>query len=221
MKRRGHPYSYTPVPLGWHEALAKVKTAYSAPQALIHGGAMRDSACKRQVSDVDIAVPRHTDFGMYHLSPIQVLSEEGWVHKRCSFKKDSYRKGVAEIEDVDTYKVPGLDVPVQVITYDYPVAWFGMRVINRNDFGMNQIGYDGKKVFWSHNFERDMKEKTFHHVYCKYAYQARNAISRAKGWQFGKYHDFKFDLALADRLIAEDSQAVTFTGINPLDDLLC
>jgi hypothetical protein len=191
------------IPAEWSKALATVQEVYH-PAAVIHGGAIRDFKLGLPANDLDIAVP-YVERDLPFLDDLRDSLPRSWKYRRGSFRKNEYKQGVYELHEVENFKVDGLFLPVQIITYRYAVPWFGMHVINHNDFGMNQVGYDGNRIFWSHRFKEDMAAKQFTHVCCHYKYQAANAITRAARWaRSGKYPGFKFDTKLGESMVMED-----------------
>jgi len=168
-------------------------------EAVIHGGSLRDLALDKDPSDIDIAIPyvKGKDF------PSPGIVPSGWYPVRTVTKyhrnKGSYKDGVPQVSgNINNYSAPGIEVDVQVIPYSFNRNWFGRHVINNNDFGMNQIGFDGEKLLYNTNFEFDFFSKQFTFRKLGTRYMAENAIKRAEVWKFsGKYDGFKFDCTRA------------------------
>lgn len=190
------------IPVAWYIALIEMQRKYGK-ESIIHGGALRDLALGKEASDIDIAIPHDPEKTEGLLSfnvPI------GWRVSKVTAKKNAYKyqDGVPQISgDLVNYKVPGLTPEVQVIPYKFSKHWFGRHVINNNDFGMNQIGYNGGRLLYNRNFEFDFFTKTFTFRKLGTEYMARNAINRAKGWEAsGKYYGFEFDYTKAEDFLS-------------------
>lgn len=143
----------TGIPPRWADILAVVQQA--APEAILAGGSLRDLENGAPVKDLDIFV-RHRD-GEY-ASP--------YLHKLQQLDTFTYRRIVTSfescLEDSDcvlseTFPVGGLDV--NIVHLDGSVDM--ERVLTRIDFGICQIGYDGKSITTTEAYRQDRAKRTF------------------------------------------------------------
>lgn len=140
------------VPDLWKELLEKIQEHQYL--AVIAGGCLRDLDHGKEISDVDIFVPQlptleFTARGTHVQDiPELVVVKEGnfyWMRQsqganrvlKCEYK------GIA----VDIVEMLGIDN-----------LW---HVINRFDYGLNRIAYDGDRIYTSEYYEHDKKNKTF------------------------------------------------------------
>jgi hypothetical protein len=195
------------IPLEWYSILREIQSNIGK-ESIIHGGAMRDLALGKEPHDIDIAVPYNPDIDGY----VSWYPPHGWKILRETTKRqtDKYKDGVPQISgNIWNVSVYGILPQVQIIPYNFPRNWFGRHVINSNDFGMNQIGFDGNKLLYNSNFEYDYFNRVFTFRKLGTRYMAKNAIKRAENWEAsGKYAGYKFDCSVAkDFLARPNSQA--------------
>jgi hypothetical protein len=142
------------------------------PEAIVAGGALRDydNGLADQVKDIDVfvmdrptylndlnaafrdwkhrlSVPEHVAVYM-DFEGVRVVQEF-----TCPYFIDTGRGGI--------YSPP----PVQVIVMSRPVE--PQATIERHDFGICQIGYDGKTVYTTEAYETDKRNQTFTLVRCR------------------------------------------------------
>jgi hypothetical protein len=188
------------IPNDWASILGAVQATFGK-ECVIHGGSMRDLSLGRDPSDIDIAVPYNPDKDQQ--LPFFIPHTWEIVKITTKHQTDHYKDGVPQISgNIFNIKVRGVQPQVQLIPYNFPRNWFGRHVINNNDFGMNQIGFDGTKILYNTNFEHDFFNKVFTFRKLGTPYMARNAIRRAEKWEYsGKYEGFRFDCSLAQEFL--------------------
>jgi hypothetical protein len=174
-------------------------------EAVIHGGALRDLALGKEgrIKDIDIAVQPER--------PGQYLGDYmcnlGWSRMKERNVHEMY-DAIPDLQTITEFKTLRSPKTVQVCSYTYSANWFVRHVINNNDFGINQIAFNGERFFFTTAFERDVATKTFTALKFKTAYQARNAIKRAKNWQYsGDYKGFKFDVSRAEEFLKNHAKS--------------
>lgn len=144
------------VPAEWTAFLKEFQTKVS-PGAVIVGGALRDLYLGRPVKDLDVVVPCSAWLGVIEIrldlmdtiaTLRPVFPEEYGVEN-----SDPHLVAVYELT-----RLPGLP-PVQLLWTD------GLPTLedqlNRLDFGICQIGYDGESVYCTNAFVKDVARLTF------------------------------------------------------------
>ena len=200
------------VPSEWAEVLQDVHAA-GCKGAIIHGGALRDLVLGKihRVKDIDVAIPAVSD---------ESLDRDGWDHGFMPKPAQASYSQIPRLLRVDNWGTHFVHQPVQTSVYDYPLNWFGRRIINDNDFGINQICWDGQKFLYTPAFEHDVQTKTFTALKFKVRRQAENSIKRAKKWKHsGDYKGFTFDVSRADQFL-KDNPNVIVTTLEDGDDFL-
>jgi hypothetical protein len=175
------------------------------PEAIIHGGALRDLVIGRfhRVKDIDIAIPSSSPGE----GALRGWSHNPWPRQIPKQFKEAYRQ-IPGLIEVNNFSTPYTHITVQIAVWDLPNTWFGRRIINRNDFGINQIGWDGRKFLWTSAFERDEQTNTFTALKFQVPQQAHNSIKRAKNWQYsGDYKGFKFDVSRAEEFLKNHAKS--------------
>lgn len=119
------------IPDQWHNTLVKFQEV--DPLAMIAGGALRDLSLGRLPKDLDIFT--------------RVLPLQDWETSDIDYE------GMKYVEAVVTY-ASGLDIPVNVILHE-PCS--PQEMLESFDFGICQIGYNGKEMLFTPAYNWDMK----------------------------------------------------------------
>jgi len=204
------------VPRQWVGILRALQTTLPTP-AILHGGALRDLTLGKteRVKDLDIAVcvPKHYEGHYANFVLYKLYDALGWKHVERKKRQAHTYMNVPNLVTVIDFEHPSFGIPVQICLYDYSENWFGRTIINNNDFGMNQVGFDGNKFLYTPAFERDVSTKTFTALKFKVRGQAENAIKRANDWKYsGAFKGFNFDVSRAHRFLKDNPEVEVATG---------
>lgn len=139
-----------PIPLNAHWVLTRIKK--EVPRAFIAGGCIRDTILKRPVSDIDVFVPHGEEY----------LAREAIAHSHPKHTKEvpePYFIMHTDVRTVNYYE--GEDaLPVNIIGItqglDNPKAQ-----LERFDFGLCRVAWDGKRLWKDLSFDVDSRDETF------------------------------------------------------------
>lgn len=209
------------VPKEWAAVLKDIHKA-GYPEAIIHGGALRDLVLGKthRVKDLDIALQGYlytfVSFEGVGLPYFKYpLSWHGLVTSK------EYYGDIPDLHNLETLRSHHTKIPVQIAHFGIAKEWFGRKIINRNDFGINQIGWDGKRFIHTRAFEHDVKTKTFTALKFQVRKQAENSIKRANNWKYsGDYQGFTFDVSRAREFLDKNPDVTVTYFDTELDDLL-
>lgn len=144
-------FTTTGIPAEWQMLLYRIQR--KEPRAIIAGGALRDHYLGRPVSDLDIFVP----VGGGDAAGVVELDRPKLVHQ----VPEPYMIFDSEVRQIGLWASDILDItPVNLIhVSDYVCTPWDQ--INRFDFGVCQIAYDGRQLHMTSAFCRDVSQKTF------------------------------------------------------------
>lgn len=177
------------IPGEWTKTLLAIQ-ALGTP-AVIGGGALRDLDNGRPIKDVDVFVPckTDTDVQVWHAKLSAIFScdpidSEAW-----------YPLGEAnEVVGFFTFRASGL-YPFQFIGVQWDVA----KIIDRFDFGICKLSYDGQTVTIHPDYLADKEAKVFRLRRPRDDQQLRASVIRYarlyakyEGWDFQLYSDGGF-----------------------------
>lgn len=156
------------LPNEFRSALAMVQGFH--PRAFIGGGALRDLMLDRPVKDIDIFVQAtgHQDLHDYLLAK---------GYRRTAFASSQYLGGDLECVRASEYAL-GFGIPINVVELLSFVSLPG--ALDRHDFGLCQIGFDGNTLMKSAAFERDVANKTLTLIRCESSIQFNRSMRRAE-----------------------------------------
>lgn len=141
------------IPIEWRQLLAEVNS-YSP--AVLAGGCLRDLDHGVEVKDLDIFIECGDEEEAAELN--QELGGVWGEQEELKWYPESMRE-VVLVSDYDTKKNRfsiGINLPVQFIF----VNWKMSAILSRFDYGICQIGFNGKDVFWEKAYESDKANKT-------------------------------------------------------------
>ena len=144
------------IPRQWRSALAAVQLL--APDALMAGGCLRDREHGVKVKDINIFVPLRQALPDLARAFAQKMRDDGWQNVAFSNDKTYGEPGnagrpLAGIVDA-TY--PGCPT-IQIVAG----AWDMDRVLPEFDFGICQIGFNGKKIIRTPDYGFDKARRVF------------------------------------------------------------
>lgn len=169
-----------------------------APEAVIAGGYLRDLNLGAPFVDVDIFVraDRHEDARGLEWS----LESEGFdLLESCDLtaeKAEEYRKHFGgDLIGVSTFRFG--EIKVQIVSLDVicPLGEddFTEAVLDRIDFGACRIAFDGLKVIFRPEYERDIRDGTFTLVFARNGAAVLASVKRFERWR-ERYPDATFEL---------------------------
>jgi hypothetical protein len=156
----------TGVPTAWISALARAQKVDE--NAVLAGGALRDLRHFVEVKDLDIFVG--PDATKERLDAAFGMTGKSKISSGCA-----YKLGMTDVAAVYEYNLFGCPT-IQVIVLKYSVT---MRyVLERIDFGICQIGFDGQRVIETLAYGVDHQQKTFTVAYCPNEDRRSRALKR-------------------------------------------
>lgn len=143
------------IPRDWRAALKAVQ--YLFPEAVLAGGALRDLFANRPAKDLDIFISsRGRDvFDVYE----QLIELFGDARMVIGENLAEYSQALDEVAyAIETISDEGM--PIQVIALKQPEVTVESAV-ERIDFGLCRISYDGKQLYVTPEFKRDLMLSCF------------------------------------------------------------
>lgn len=143
------------IPQGWRTILADIQRV--APVSIIAGGALRDLIHEVEPKDIDIFVSAGEDTIENRLLEIEwALNTHGYERHRAHVM--GYISGGEVTKSVE-FRGPEGMIPVNVIVT--PAPRLDLDWIERFDFTVCQIAFDGERVFSTHACDADHRAKVF------------------------------------------------------------
>jgi hypothetical protein len=167
--------------------------AHGFPEAIVAGGAIRDLDNGRAdtVKDIDIVVFDRPNYladllmAMWDFKHKVAVREE--VANYLAFENVCC---VHEFTDPYTFETPP---PVQVVVARHPRT--ALEILQRHDFGLCQIGYDGYSIIKTAAYEHDKLNGWFTLVRCRDAADYKRSHGRHARLSLTKYagYPMRFD----------------------------
>ena len=139
------------IPNWWRVLLNRVQL--KAPKALIGGGCLRDLYLNRPIADVDLFVPE----GESGVREVVNLTHP----KLTRYAYEPYFTHDQHVRQIGYFESAVLDVPPINLIHVSAHTCEPWTQIERFDFGLCQIAFDGEQLYMSSAFGRDVKQKTF------------------------------------------------------------
>lgn len=189
------------LPPTWATALARIQMV--TPDAVIAGGALRDTLLGRPVKDIDVfassefVASRAVALELHRLfdCPAKIVISEAWAEYNAMLD------GVACAVEVSPDNITGL--PLQVILMDHPVTM--QSAVERIDFGLCRVAHNGKELFLHPDFVHDQLHECFTIRRCRNAAQLWRSRGRHVRLQ-AKYQGWP--LVLTAAALAHDQRPV-------------
>lgn len=146
---------YPAIPQDWCDALATIQTHF--PEAVIAGGALRDHLTGRPVKDVDVFISSS------HMTQNEVACVLAFLFQReviviIGEGAADYVACLSEISfTLET--TTALGMPLQIIAMTGEITLD--RMVERIDFGICRVGFDGKTLFRHTDFFLDAMAHQF------------------------------------------------------------
>ena len=136
------------IPVEWTERLKTLQNYF--PDVVIAGGSLRDLWHGKTPKDVDFFVPLHVDN--------DILGYDAFYESEMAGKLNVVTSTYGTFSTPELTSVYRYDKDFQsdVIFIDLPKS----KVLERFDFGLCQIAFDGEEVFYTDNFIKDVENKT-------------------------------------------------------------
>lgn len=168
----------TGVPTAWISALNRAQQVDE--DAVLAGGALRDLRHFVEVKDLDIFVGPHATRA--RLDAAFGAQGKSKISSGCA-----YKLGMTDVMAVYEYNLMGCHT-IQIIVLREPVTM--KYVLERIDFGICQIGFDGQDITETLDYAIDHRQQTFTVAYCPNEDRRGRAIRRFErisqkypGWQ--------------------------------------
>ena len=172
------------VPNDWTAMLKTIRSVH--PEALICGGALRDLDHGRSIKDIDVFVkaPVKTPllaaaFGIPEVNFTLIVSESVAEYLKMREVVEVYQANLLPVEEVQ------FDSGFIAIDHRPPVQIIGLSmdvtpeaVMDRVDFGLSQIAYDGETVHTTAAYRVDSLCQQFTVVTCENADDAKRTYKR-------------------------------------------
>jgi hypothetical protein len=159
-----------------------------APEAHIAGGSVRDTLLQKQIHDIDVFM------GDEHVEETATLLRS--VHK--------YVK-VGEWKQYNDFSDPAMTRVARFENADepLPICIIGLQPdfanqydnIERFDFGICMVAFDGKRIFRTEKFDQDEKTKTFTLYRADNKEQYAYSMSRFERITAGRYAGWSLNIA--------------------------
>lgn len=140
------------IPPWWRNVLTEAQAV--APSAVLAGGALRDRALARRVKDLDIFIK--ADSAREAEAVMAELEGAGFRVKYEPSELTCYPED-QNLEVVCVADVEGFALPVQLIFTTWPTD----RIVERFDYGVCRIAFDGQKIIRPPEFDEDAAAKVF------------------------------------------------------------
>lgn len=123
------------------------------PEALVAGGCLRDTLLGRPVNDVDIFVP-------YGKERLAALAIEGTHPVLTKSIPEPYFTFNSDVRSVDYYAGSDGELPINIIGVSEGTCtpW---QQLERFDFGICRVAFDGERLWKDLSFDRDARDRTF------------------------------------------------------------
>jgi hypothetical protein len=142
------------IPAPWRHMLTTLQMFF--PDAVIAGGCLRDRDTGVKVKDIDVFMPAATSTENDLQTIAGVLRREGWdvsCHAATMYPQGMDTRVIGVLDT----SYPGCP-PIQIIVGE----WFtDRRLLDKFDFGICQIMYDGRDLIKTRDYDRDFVNAQF------------------------------------------------------------
>jgi hypothetical protein len=151
-----------PLPADWSIALEIIRLRF--PDAVIAGGALRDTLLGREVKDIDVFASHPYGWSNAH----DIISWTDWADRMLGPSYYVIHEGLAQEYSEGLYGVVcAIEIdaavtrprPIQLIMLDTPVTL--ETVVERIDFGLCRVSHDGTTLFQHPDFVHDVNNRFF------------------------------------------------------------
>lgn len=179
------------IPQSWSDVLAAIQQV--CPDAVMAGGCLRDLDNERPIKDIDIFVRGR---GYDELKRVcDRLSNAGL--ECASVDTDSlYPVGDGELTGFFTVCFPKIEQPIQIIMVDWPTD----EIVERFDYGICRIAFDGQKIIRPTEYEEDKAAEVFRlrrpregQELIASVHRYARLIQKYEGWKFDLFEEDLFD----------------------------
>ncbi|MCX4024767.1 hypothetical protein H0A36_28325 [Endozoicomonas sp. SM1973] len=146
-----------PIPLPWSTLINDLSAAKGTKAVYLAGGAPRDYLLNRRIKDIDLFV--YTD---NYLNIRDCLEGLGSTLVRSVGSPDGFYEGLAHergIQAIDYFDGCGEEIQIIYLAYDMPLV----ELLEGMDFGLCQVGTDGKSWTFTEAFIKDLENQTLTH----------------------------------------------------------
>lgn len=166
--------NFTTIPPVWTDILKSIQMGF--PEAVMAGGCLRDFFLNRTVADLDIFVSHPSDVTDEGMDTLVKGCKLFSVSKKDTSNLAVYQLNFSEISGV--WDAMWNYHSVQIIALKETISpW---RVLNRIDFGICKIAWDGVTLFIHGDFLLDVEHKTFTLIRCVDVHAHRMRWERLK-----------------------------------------
>ena len=178
------------IPKAWRQILEKIQMEH--PHAVLAGGALRDLDHGVKVKDLDIFIACGDDEEAAGLN--ELLGGKEVEQPELQWYPESMRE-VVLVSDYD-HKVNKLEVDIDIPVQFIMCNWRVDKILSRFDYAICRIGYDGRKIFYEDDYDKDKAEKTMTLVRCKGQAALEASVERFARWR-PKYPKHRWVLGCA------------------------
>ncbi|WP_375292273.1 hypothetical protein [Sphingomonas melonis] len=172
------------IPPAWTELLHRIQAV--CPTAVLAGGALRDLNNGREVKDLDIFISCRAE--QLADRAMQDLGEAGFAIAWEKGDTTCYPED-QNLEVVAIMDLLGFDLPVQLIFTN----WDTDRILDRFDYGICRIAFDGEKVTTQACYHEDKRDRVFRLRRDRPTpVSMRGSVHRYARLVAGKYPDWTF-----------------------------
>jgi len=176
------------IPQSWCDALAAIQQV--RPDAVLAGGCLRDLDNGRPVKDLDIFV---RGCGVDELESL--ADKLGGAGLDCAEVDTDSLYPVGDLTDLTGFfevRFAGIAQPVQMIM----VEWDTAHIVDRFDYGICRIAFDGRELTRAPEYEDDKEKKVFRLRRRREGPELESSVHRYarlvqkyEGWRFGAFVD--------------------------------
>jgi hypothetical protein len=196
------------LPSAWADLLFRLHSA-GFPEAIIAGGALRDLVNDKPVKAIDIFVSDHNEvtvngnFGLildsleeFHHRLAKAIGDPNWSYTVSRSAPEYLESMDDQVVEVLSFNAPGITLPVQVVVLkDASNPW---EVLKRIDFGICQIGHNGKATLATPEYTIDKVNHSFTLCRCESKAQMARSMQRYERLS-AKYPDW--ELVVPDHMM--------------------
>ena len=190
MVGQGHRIIEYPIPLAASNVLRRIQNG-GVPEAIVAGGCLRDTIMHRPVNDIDVFVPEDDVWRAR-----RAIRE---THPECVRSiPEPYFVFNTEVRSVDYYAPKSGVVwpPVNIIGVTNGTCTPEQQ-LERFDFGICRVAFDGVRLWKDLAFDRDQRDETFSLLVSQSTRQREYSLARYErlqekyaGWKLvDKYND--------------------------------
>jgi hypothetical protein len=171
-----------PIPLSASYVLSLIQQG-GVPEAIVAGGCLRDAIMGRSINDIDVFVPEDKA----HKAAFAIQDTHPTLAKSIP---EPYFTFNNDVRSVNYYEAPDGWLPVNIIGVTKGTCTPEQQ-LERFDFGICRVAFDGRRLWKDLSFDRDQADETFTLSVSQTQDQRRYSMQRYERLQ-AKYNGWRF-----------------------------